>query len=64
MSDVIKAEDIPDELVRHYLSSVVGDSWKHKIAADMNAAIDAGLVSPPCHVTRYLGELVCQGGNA
>jgi hypothetical protein len=44
---VIKPEEIPPELVRHYLNSFVSRSWPEKIAADMNAAIQAGVVVEP-----------------
>jgi hypothetical protein len=63
MSEIIKPEDVPDVLVEHYLPTNLGISWRHLIAADINAAIEAGLVSPPCHVKRHLGELECQGGT-
>lgn len=57
MSEIIKPEDVPDEMVKHYLSTKLRVSWKHLIACDMNAAIEAGLVSPPCHVKRHLGDM-------
>ena len=43
---MIKPEDVPFELVGHYLQSRVGSSWPEKIASDLNAAIEAGLVVP------------------
>lgn len=57
MSEIIKPEDVPDVLVEHYLSTKLGVSWKHLIASDMNAAIEAGIVSPPCYCLRLNGEL-------
>lgn len=54
---MIKPEDIPPELVEHYLRSCVTKSWTEKIARDLNAAIQAGVVSPPCYCVRWDGEL-------
>lgn len=57
---VIKPSDIPDELE----SMCQGIEWfqcgdmdKPAVAAILNAAIEAGLVSPPCYVWRFNGEL-------
>lgn len=49
---MIKPEDIPAELVEHYLRSYVSKSWPEKIARDLNAAIQAGVVSPPVYRIR------------
>jgi hypothetical protein len=60
----IKPEDVPAELrdlANDYVQGAVVREWE--IARILNAAIEAGLVSPPCHVHRYLGELECQGGT-
>lgn len=61
MSYKVKPEDVPDELIDDIEASV-GDlsyMWdsidpKSIISATINAAIDAGLVSPPVYVVRNL----------
>jgi len=49
---VIKPEEIPDELVEELLRPRKSDDWKQQIADDLNAAIEAGVVSPPCYCGR------------
>lgn len=58
MSYKIKPEDIPNEMMGDGRSE-----FCDFLAAILNHAIEAGLVSPPCHVKRHLGELECQGGT-
>lgn len=55
MSYKVKPEDIDDEA----FEAMGGNYWadfgmeKEEMAAIINAAIDAGLVSPPCHFIAY-----------
>lgn len=66
MSYKIKPEDVLDKLaieLQDYVSGVTVRAYQHNNSDIINAAIEAGLASPPCHVLRYLGELVCQGGT-
>ena len=59
MSYHIKPEDIDDEA----FESMGGDYWadfgmeKEEMADILNAAIEAGLVSPPCWVMRCYGRM-------
>lgn len=48
-NDVIKAEDVTNDIFEG-MNSLLSDQYilKHQIAAILNAAIDVGLVSPPC----------------
>lgn len=50
MSDVIKAEDVAEEFIGMIDEKILSyyDLLACDIAAILNAAIDAGLVSPPC----------------
>jgi hypothetical protein len=43
-----KPEDIPGELIHKWGSVTQGETWSELIAARLNAAIEAGVVSPPC----------------
>lgn len=64
MSYRIKAEDVPEELqdkINHEMRNFSLTSLE--IAIVIKEAIEAGFVSPPCHVHRYLDELECQGGT-
>lgn len=66
MSYKVKPEDVPDTLaieLQDNLSGVTIHAYRSNISKILNAAIEAGLVSPPCYVHRYLGELECQGGT-
>jgi len=54
---MIKPEEIPDELVEELLRPRKSDDWKQQIADDLNAAIEAGVVSPACYCLRWNGEL-------
>ena len=59
MSDVIKPEDVTNDIFEG-MNSLLSDQYilKHQIAAILNTAIDAGLVSPPVWVCRtQWGEL-------
>lgn len=67
MSDVIKPEDITKGFVyeviekarRSKLNAELGKSASNEqeIADLLNAAIEAGIVSPPCYCVRWNGEL-------
>ena len=55
MRYVIKPEDIPEEIGRTaWRIAVTSDKSgrRHLLAATLNAAIEAGLVSPPCYTIR------------
>lgn len=60
MIDVIKESDIGEPLIQaiEWKCKHVRDKWdwipySELIAAILNAAIDEGIVSPPCHVIRF-----------
>jgi hypothetical protein len=50
----ITAEMINDELERRFINAMLdaGEPFKAEFAALLNAAIEAGLVSPPCRILR------------
>jgi hypothetical protein len=58
----IKPEDVTDKLaigLFHNVAGVTLDACKYNVAAIINAAIEAGVVSPPCWIARMSnGQLV------
>lgn len=57
----IKAEDVPEDLARqcYELSDAPESKSQIFVAAILNAAIEAGLVSPPCWIARASnGQLI------
>jgi hypothetical protein len=59
---VIKPEDIPHDLIEDWIKDNVSRSWPEFIARRLNAAIEAGIVSPPCHVIRHDDGIVRDPG--
>jgi hypothetical protein len=57
----IKPEDISDDIAVDILLSAQDCAFPPSVvAAILNAAIEAGVVSPPCHVVRdTVGKIVC-----
>lgn len=57
MSYTIKLEDVPEKIAKDF-------DWtpRSQIAAIINAAIEAGMVSPPCHVLTRSGGYVIDLG--
>lgn len=58
---MIKPHDVPESLVENYadrFSLAYWDGAKDEHVAEfLNAAIEAGVVSPPCYCVRWDGEL-------
>ena len=67
MSYKIKPEDVNQsilEIARQRFEDAYYNRLMPETVADfLQDCIDAGVVSPPCHVKRYLGELEFQGGT-
>lgn len=63
MSYTIKSEDVPASLIESLNACEGGDFMDAgQIAAIVESAIEAGLVSPPCHVlTRDSGYVIDHG---
>lgn len=59
---MIKPEDIPNEVVRKIL---LDDTYENVVAAILNAAIEAGVVSPPVWAIRNMktGEIIYERQN-
>lgn len=49
---MIKPEDITHDLIIDWIKDGVSHSWPDFIARRLNAAIEAGIVSPPCRILR------------
>lgn len=67
MSYKIKPEDVPDNLLDACFLHAMGEgpSQRWSISEILNAAIEAGLVSPPCYTVRNLvtGQLFYDVGQ-
>jgi hypothetical protein len=56
---MIKPEDVTDKLaigLFHNVAGVTLDACRYNVAAIINAAIEAGVVSPPCYQPVVDGE--------
>lgn len=67
MSYIIRPEDVSQSILELAKERFEEASWNRvtpqNVADFLQDCLEAGIVSPPCHVKRYLGELECQGGT-
>jgi DNA-binding XRE family transcriptional regulator len=67
---MIEPDDIPDELVERWACEIatmehftVSPWLKQIIAEKLDMAIEAGVVSPPCHVIKCYGGYLSNNGH-
>lgn len=57
---MVEPDDIPASLVESLIKRRFVPGIRENLAATLSAAIEAGVVSPPCHCLRWDGELQMQ----